>query len=328
MDSDDAFRDFGREIESDPISVLLAKWRRDAFIKDLKGLPDVVEVIPSGSLARETQIGPVHEVDLIVVFDPAAHPDYGHGSESAQAAMDHLETSLLAAWHPWAGPEGGVLKETEQKRHVVKCSGVSTGPFEDITPSAPPVDVMPAVRKGGHLRVPEDGNSWIDVDPEQFMRLVAEREREWEYFTEVIQMVKTWAEHDNLDIRNLAIEVMVLKYCPRPRFFQTLARGEALAEFFENAARARITSLQDPAGWYGEIDPHMKYAALRAALGQAAGVAGQAMDAEYARASRFDSADRVLHPDFFWGKLFGRKYPKARERFWYPQDYEPWFARD
>ena len=48
--------------------------------------------------------------------------------------MDHLETSLLAAWHPWADPEGGVLKETEQKRHVVKCSGVSTGPFEDITP--------------------------------------------------------------------------------------------------------------------------------------------------------------------------------------------------
>ena len=122
-----------------------------------------------------------------------------------------------------------------------------------------------------------------------------------EYFTEVIQMVKTWANHNNLDIRNLAIEVMVLKYCPRPRFFQTLARGEALAQFFENAARAHITSLQDPAGWYGEIDPHMNYGALRAALGQTAGVARQAMDAEYARASRFDSADRVPHPDLFWG---------------------------
>ena len=39
------------------------------FIGKLERLPDVVEVIESGSLARGTQIGPVHDVDLIVVFD-------------------------------------------------------------------------------------------------------------------------------------------------------------------------------------------------------------------------------------------------------------------
>ena len=66
-----------KAIESDPIGVLLAKWRRDAFIGKLKQLPDVVEVIPSGSLARGTQIGPVHDVDLIVVFKQSEHPDYG-----------------------------------------------------------------------------------------------------------------------------------------------------------------------------------------------------------------------------------------------------------
>jgi hypothetical protein len=328
MESDDSFRAFGREIQSDPISVLLAKWRRDAFIKDLEGRPDVVEVIPSGSLARGTQIGPVHDVDLIVVFSPSEHQDYGHGSDSARAAMDHLESSLQAARHPWPVAERPLLTETEQKRHVVKCSGVSTGPFENIISSGPPVDVMPAVRPGGHLRVPEDGNSWIDVDPEGFMRLVAEREREWEYFTEVSKMVKAWAEHNHLDIRNLAIEVMVLRYCPRPRFFQTLAVGEALAQFFENAAQAHITSLRDPAGWCGEIDPRLDYAGLRRALGQAADLSRRAMNAEYARASRFDPADRVPHPDVFWRELFGNKYPKARERFWHPQADEPWSVRD
>ena len=332
MESDDSFRAFGREIQSDPISVLLAKWRRDAFIKDLKGRPDVVEVISSGSLARGTQIGPVHDVDLIVVFNPSEHQDYGRGSESAQAAMDHLESGLLEARHPWRGAEQPLLTETEQKRHVVKCSGVSTGPFENIIPSVPPVDVMPAVRQGGHLRVPEDGNSWIDVDPEKFMHLVAEREREWEYFTEVIKMVEAWAEHNHLDIRNLAIEVMVLRYCPRPRFFQTLAVGEALAQFFENAAQAHITSLKDPAGWCGEIDPRMDYGALRRALGEAVDLSRRAMNAEYARASRFDPADKVPHPDVFWRELLGDKYPKAsdmaRERFWHPQADEPWFVRD
>jgi hypothetical protein len=328
MESDDSFRAFGREIQSDPISVLLAKWRRDAFISDLDGRPDFVEVIPSGSLARSTQIGPVNDVDLIVVFSSSEDLDYGRGSESAQAAMDHLESSLREARHLWQGAERPLLKETEQKSHVVQCSGVSTGPFENIIPSVPPVDVMLAVRNGGHLRVPEDGNNWIDVDPETFMCLVAEREREWEYFTEVIKMVKAWAEHQHLDIRNLAIEVMVLRYCPRPRFFQTLAVGEALAQFFGNAAMADITSLKDPAGWCGEIDPHLDYAALRRALGEAAGLSRRAMNVEYAWASRFDPAHKVPHPDVFWRELFGNKYPKATERFWHPQVYESWSVRD
>src|SRR5512135_2126482 len=101
MDSDDAFRRFGRDIESDPLGVLVAKWRRDAFIHALQQLPDVVEVIPTGSLARGTQIGPVHDVDLIVVFDGDKHPDYGSGSESAHAAMAHLQSAILQQMHPW-----------------------------------------------------------------------------------------------------------------------------------------------------------------------------------------------------------------------------------
>jgi len=79
MESDDGFDAFSEEIKSDPLGVLLAKWRRDAFTKKLERLPDVIEVIPSGSLARGTHIGPVHDVDLIVVFDKSAHPDYGSG---------------------------------------------------------------------------------------------------------------------------------------------------------------------------------------------------------------------------------------------------------
>ena len=100
-------------------------------------------------------------------------------------------------------------------------------------------------------------------------------------------MVKAWAEHNHLNMKNLAVEVMVLKYCPRPRFFETLSCGEAVARFFEAAAKANITSLKDPAGRCGEIDPGMNYGKLRAALGQAAGLARQAMDAEHAWKNRF-----------------------------------------
>ena len=82
MESDDGFDAFRQEIESDPLGVLLAKWQRDKFIGKLKQLPDVVEVIPSGSLTRGTQIGRIHDVDLIVVFDKDAHPDFGRAGRS------------------------------------------------------------------------------------------------------------------------------------------------------------------------------------------------------------------------------------------------------
>jgi Nucleotidyltransferase domain len=327
MESDDGFRSFSHAIESDPIGVLLAKWRRDAFIAKLKRLPDVAEVIPSGSLAHGTHIGPVHDVDLIVVFKSSEQPDYGSGRDSAQAAMEHLQDGLREQLHPWRGAEPALLDDTELRRHVVNCHGGWTGPFAEIIPSAPPVDVMPAVRKGAHLRIPERGTGWIDVDPEKFMRQVEQRQREWKYFTEVVGMVKAWAEQNNLGMKSIAIEVMVLKYCPRPGMFETLSCGEAVARFFEAAAKANITSLKDPAGRCGEIDPGMNYTKLQKALARAAGLARQAMDAEHAWENPRQATGVVPHPDEFWRKVFGKKYPRARKRFLRAPSTEPWFGK-
>jgi hypothetical protein len=327
MESDDGFRSFSHAIESDPVAVLLAKWRRDAFIEKLKQLPDVADVIPSGSLARGTQIGPVHDVDLIVVFERSEHPDYGRGPESAQAAMEYLQNKLLEQLHPWAGAEPGLLPETELRRHVVKYDDGWAGPFADVIPTAPPVDVMPAVREGSHLLIPERGTGWIDADPEKFMRQVEQRQREWKYFTAVAGMVKAWARHNNLNMKNLAVDVMVLKYCPRPGLFETLSCGEAVARFFEAASKAHITSLKDPAGRCGEIDPSIDFGELRAALGRAAGLSRQAMDAEHAWKNRFHATEDVKHPDEFWRQLFGREYKGARIRFWRARPAEPWFGK-
>ena len=334
MESDDDFDDFSREIKSDPFLVLLAKWRRDAFIAKLERLPDVIEVIPSGSLARGTLIGPVHDVDLIVVFDKSAHPDYGKGPESARAAMTYLEEKLLEQLHPLSGTEA-LIKGTEQRTHVVNCHGGPTGPYAEFIPSAPPVDVMPAVRKEPNLlgkspllvpELGEGGDTWIDVDPETFMRLVEQRQREWKYFTEVIQMVRAWADLNDLDMKTVAIEAMVLLYCPRPRMFETLSRGEAIARFFEAASKARITSLKDPAR-RREIDPDMNYGKLQRALKEGAGLARQAMDAEYAWQNRFQLMQEATNPNVFWRKLFGKEYPKARVRYWRPAIIEPWFGK-
>jgi hypothetical protein len=335
MESDLGFKAFSQAIKTDPIGLLFAQWRRDYFVGQLMKVPGVARIIQSGSLARGTQIGPVHDVDLIVVFDPDVHPGFaikGTSTEaqaSAQAAIAYLEAELIEQLHPGRESDGGgLLKETEQRRHVVNYNDNWLGPFKGFIPSAPPVDVMPAVQEGTHLLIPERGTGWIEADPEWLIRAVEERQRQWKYFTKVVGMVKAWAKLNDLEMKNLAIEVMVLQHCPRPRLFQTLSVGEAVAQFFEAAAQAGVTSLTDPTGWCkGEIDPNLNFRKLGSALDAAAGLAREAMEAEHAWKNRRYAEAEVTHPDVFWRQLFGKKYPRTRERFLRPARTEPWFGR-
>ena len=335
MESDEEFAAFGRAIQSDPIGVLMAKWRRDVFIRKLERLPDVDEVIASGSLARDTYIGPVHDVDLIVVFKSEPHPDYGIkgksalAAESAQASITHLEGRLLEQLHPWQGTAGGLLKETEQHSHVVRCRGDWAGPLREIMPGAPPVDVMPAVREGSHLLIPERGTGWIDTDPEELIRQVAQRQREWKYFTQVTGMVKEWARINHLKIRNLAIDVMVLQYCPRPRLFETLSCGDAVAGFLQAAFDDNFTSLKDPTGRCGKLKLGINFGKLHKELGEASRLASLAMEVENLRKHHLvvlSPNEVVLSPNEIWRELFGRKFPRAKKRFWRAQETEPWVA--
>jgi Nucleotidyltransferase domain len=323
MDSDEAFDHFSKAIESDPLDVLLARWRRDTFTARLRKLPGVAKVIHSGSLARGTNVGGIHDVDLIVVFDAKALPDPNLGSGSALAALKHMQTGIDQRLGTGQGPATRVISGTSLRHHVVRCQDVSLGPLDGIIPSAPPVDVMPAIREGAHLRIPElHKDRWAHADPEKLIRLVEERKREWKYFDEVVRMVKVWAEHSHLKMRSLAIEVMVLQYLPRPRFFETLSCSEAVARFFEAAARADITKLSDPAGRCGEIDPGINYSALQRELRKAAGLARRARNAE--RAIENPVAVAIPeNPNSLWRQIFGRKYPYSRKRYWHPQYFEP-----
>lgn len=319
--SDTAFAEFAEAIETDPLDVLLTRYRRDAFIRALLPRSDVVEVIPSGSLARATNVGPIHDLDLIVVFDAERHPQWDGGSGTAAAALDELQAMLRQRLQRLVGPVAGKIYGTEPRNHVVRCTtDITFGLFEELLegflpPPAPPVDVMPAIRHGDHLRVPERRTDrWIDVDPEHLIRLVQERQREWAYFDQVVRMVKVWAEHQGLNIKPLALEFLVLKYLPRPRLFQMLPLDEAVACFFEAAHRAHVTDLSDPAGRSGSVDPHLDYSVLRALLREGADLSRQAVEA-----ARPDvvGQNAATDPWDLWRRLFGRKFPKKKV-LWYP----------
>lgn len=322
MNSDEAFDSFGRTIKSDPLDLLLARWRRDTFTAALRRLPDVAEVIPSSSLARGTHSGPLHGFDLMVVFDAAQHPDWGGGG-SAQAAVEHLEHVINKQLGDRKGSLPPVVRETEVRNHLVTCTNVSLGPLVDVLSSGPPIDVMPAIGQGSHLRIPELGNGrWADIDSEPLIRLVQEREQEWKYFDEVVRMVKVWAKHSAVEIKSLAVEVLVLKYLPRPSSIEALPRGEALVRFFEAAASARITSLSNPAG--GEIDPSLNYAALRKALQDGAALARQAVDNQSASEGRDQELEMATQPNLFWRQLFGQEDPPTPPPFLFEPGLGSW----
>lgn len=120
-------------------------------------------------------------------------------------------------------------------------------------------------------------------------------------------MIKHWARERNFELSSLAAEVLVLQYMPEPRMGESLRVGEAMAEFFEQAA--------DRVAWDGlsyrgrQIQPGLDYGALRRALRTSAEQSRTALQAEQEWANGAPSDPGIEHPALKWRKVFGERYP-------------------
>jgi hypothetical protein len=163
MDLNNAFDELQTEADADPDQVKEARRRRDLFDTAFAGQVDVVEVVPSGSLARSTQREPINDVDVVIVFEQSEHSDWGQPGDSAADALDYTQGKVKDL----LGTNGGEIAEevrlAKARNHSVKCwldDPEADGAFT--------VDAMPALRQpGGELRVPEKRSSdWISTDGE------------------------------------------------------------------------------------------------------------------------------------------------------------------
>ena len=267
-----------------------ARRRRDLFTDPLKSEPDVVDVIPSGSLARGTHKDPIHDVDLIVVFDDSAHLEWGDDGPSALAALDHLRS--LVKKH--LGKDGtGDVRLTKIQNHSVKC-------FLDDPedPNAFTVDVTPAlVRAEGGFMIPEQRNDkWVPSDPEYLNELVAGRHAKWNEFARLVRILKRWNTDHGKHMKSLVVEVLALHHLPE------LSRSQALARFFAAAQVAIWSPVNDPAGLCGTIQPDLDQAAAADALCKAADLANRAVEAE--------ARNETRQAQCLWNKVFGPIYPE------------------
>jgi hypothetical protein len=302
---DDAFDQLDKIIAPSPRHEAITRKRVAHLTEVLKGLDQDVEVAPSGSWARRTSLGPIHDVDLVVVFPPDRHPDWDGGSGTAESALRQVEQAINAH----LSERYGVAESwsTELRNHVVRVYLDDRSEAEEPTTPAFAVEVMPAIRDGSALRVPaRRDDRWRTVDPEHLVRESALRQREWPHYTAMVRLLKHWArEHPELDISPLAIEVLALKCIPRPPVVGTLSRTEALKQFFTAAATEVMKGVRDPAGHLGEIEPEIKRRRFREALLRMAYLAATA--AEWERSGHEHGEDIAVH---FLRFVLGGKFPR------------------
>ena len=278
MHPDEAFDVFQKEVDADASHVRKARRRRDIFRDAFEKLGDVKQVIPSGSLARGTQLDPIHDVDLIVVFDADAHQDWGSGGESAEAALKYTQQQVCRL----LGNETSILKcvvgETLLRNHVVKCFLDPRFLAEDPDfKSFFAVEVMPALRSADALLVPErKKDRWQTTDPEWLIAEVHRRQERWEYFIRTVRIVKYWTQREKAGIKPLAAEVLTLRCLPDVRTSE-MSRSVALLRFFTAASSVVMSAISDPTGHCGEIQPDLRRARARELLSKARDIAAEAV---------------------------------------------------
>lgn len=291
----DSFDSLQREVDADVEVVRLARERRDTFKAALATAPDVKVVWGSGSLARSTQLQPVHDVDLVVEFDPDQHLEWGQDGDSAEEAIERCRDLV----HELLSVENGTYAQlvrqvnTAERNRAAKC--FVDPPDAD---NAFTVDVMPALRRSDGILIPfKSERRWTLADPEYLIGQVLERQREWAQFRPLVRMLKYWARQHTADtgrVKSLVMEVLALDCLSEGN------RPEALKAFF---AEASIHSLriEDPAGLSGEIQPDLDIAGLRRALEDSAHSATAALRA----AANNDQPGATQH----WQDVFGDAFP-------------------
>lgn len=295
MRIDEAFDDFQKSVNEDVGQTRLARDRRDLFKKALISESDVADVFGSGSLSRSTQLKPIHDVDIIVVYDAAQHPGWGSPGLSAEHALDHTRGQVNRLLGMANGSHGNEVRLALPRNHAVKCFLDDPDDETGFT-----VDVMPALRQGdGTLLIPEKlTQTWVPADPEYLINLVAERQKDWEHFRPLVRVLKQW-RHDvpvTGRIKSLVMEVLALDCMPTSG-----NRSSGLRTFFTAAAARVNEGVRDPAGLCGEIQPDLDYDGLQTELAEAAELADRACAA--AAAGDTDQALRL------WQEVLGDSFP-------------------
>jgi hypothetical protein len=289
----DAFDQFQSAVDADPDQVAEARQRQQTFVSALLLEPDIAQVVPSGSLRRSTQLEPIHDVDLIAIFDIADRNGWGEAGDSSAESLETVREIVSRRLGATSGTEAQLVRLAKPRNRAVKCF---IDPPEQE--NAFTVDVMPAFRNADDTITVASvlDREWTVADPEWLIREVARRHAEWNSFRPLVRVLKRWRHEIPVDVKSLVMEVLAYHYLPAAP-----NRPEALRAFFTAAAVQVNYGVEDPAGHCGDIQPELDISALSAELSRAAEAATKAVHAQAANDP--DEAQRI------WQSIFGPDFP-------------------
>lgn len=288
-----AFDTYQKVVNAPIEQVKEARRRRDLFKAAFEPEDEIVEVRPSGSLARGTQHDPIKDVDTILIFHDDAHSNWGQPGTSAEEALAYVGIRVNALLGTTGSHAAGEVRLAGPRDHAVKC-------FLDDPDADRPftVDAMPALLRPEGLLIPEvHSDTWVLTDPSYLIELAKDAHAAGGIYAPLVRVLKRWRRSTGTKVSSLLMEVLALEVMPT-----TGDRSVALNAFFA-AASVRINDpVCDPANLCGPIQPDLDVPALRAKLEQASDLAARAIQHE-----RWDQPDVAIR---LWGEVFGADFPK------------------
>lgn len=295
MTISEAFDEWQEVVNADPALVDLARARRKSFEAALSGELDIAKCLPSGSIARGSQIEPINDVDLVVIYKRDLFPNWGDDGTSASEALEDLADKVRSLLGGSGEKEEQLVRLVKPGNHAVQC-WIDDPDEED----AFTVDVVPALQEGDHLIIPEsDNRTWIHTHPAFLVDAVLKRHHEWPTFVPLVRVLKRWNRDNDMSMLPLVVEVLALSHMPQDD------RPKALASFFTGAAAQIDSPIQDPSGVGGTIQPDLNISKARRALEKAADKSWSAVQA----AEEGDNSQAQC----IWRDLFGADFPAPPE---------------
>ncbi len=303
----DLFQD---RVSASPADLKLARRRVRMVRRSMKRDRCVRTTLLSGSFARRTQCHPIHDVDLIAVFEKKARPDWDRDHGSAEAALREVEAILERHLGRGDGLGSGRIMKLELRNRVVEChldvrdqEGNPRSFAVEIMPTVWSKELAPGVRLTSALRAPgRRQNRWITTDPLYLRRRFTLRRWAWRHFAPMARMLREWRDHNSPGLKSLVVDILALEHIPRRFLRPFLTRQEAFLGFFEKAAVAVRSGVFDPAGRCGEIQPGLDRALLSSKLEESAERARSALQLE--RAGNHHAAVCI------WRLIFGPNFPE------------------
>jgi hypothetical protein len=287
MAIEEYFRRFASSLELSAAETQKAADIQNRIRELLEAHPDVFRTELSGSYDRKTKIRPLHDIDVLIVFDPqVAYDATGDMIKPRQfiSRVSRLIPSLRRKLPRLTGPK-------PQSRSVnIALDGIG-------------FDLVPAFcLSGGGFLIPDSTQQkWTPTDPLKYAeRLSAlnQTDRFAQQLVPFIKMIKSWARVNAPLLKSYLIELLILNCLPSIESY-----SDACPNFFLRASTEVLGSVCDPITdiEVNELLPLQRLEVMR----QFRKSLNLSIDAKVAEALRRPAPVSARH----FAQVFGPKFP-------------------